>query len=158
MATLDPRLAAILAAAGRAGGIPVVLLTRPSEPAWVVMPYFDGISGWLQSGHSRHAHHFIRDGKPPHWTVPKAWVNDLTKRLVGQFGACYLVQRYREQEKCAEKCWNAKGIECNCQCMGQHHGEGHPDGRWYEVSETCAISWGEAKLHYKLLKPKGLDQ
>ena len=73
---------------------------------------------------------------------------------MGRFGACYLVQTYREQEKCAAACWNASGLECNCQCMGEHHGTGHPDGRWYEVSETCAVSWGPKRLSYKLLRPK----
>lgn len=38
--------------------------------------------------------------------------------------------------------------------MGQHHGEGHPDGRWYEVAETCAVSWSDRQLHYKLLEAR----
>jgi hypothetical protein len=38
--------------------------------------------------------------------------------------------------------------------MGMHDGDGHPGGRWYKVSETCAVSWGARKLYYKLLKLK----
>jgi hypothetical protein len=35
--------------------------------------------------------------------------------------------------------------------MGEHHGKDRPGGRWYEVSDTFAISWGDRKLAYRLL-------
>ncbi len=154
MTPIDPRLAAILSKAARAGGTPVILLTRKSKPLWLVMPFAPDNSDWLQIGHSRRSHAYVREPHPPHWTAPKAWLNDLARRLVGRFGACYLVQALREREQCAPACWNAEGVECECSCMGHHHGEGHPEGRWYEVSETCAVSWGDRQLHYKLLKAR----
>ena len=154
MTPIDHRLAAILSQAARAGGTPVILFTRKSKPLWLVMPFAMENSNWLQDGHARHIHRYVREPPPPHWTAPKAWLNDLARRFVDRFGACYMVQALREMEQCAPACWNAEGVECACSCMGQHHGERHPDGRWYEISETCAVSWGDRQLHYKLLKAR----
>src|SRR5207237_1049896 len=91
VSSIDPRLAAILSQAARAGGVPVVLLTRKSKPLWLVLPFAPENSHWLQGDHSRHTHRFVRAPNPPHWTVPKAWLNDLARRLVARFGSCYLV-------------------------------------------------------------------
>jgi hypothetical protein len=150
----DTRLAAILFQAAREGGTPVVLLTRKSQPLWLVMPFASGNAEWLQGDHLRRLHSYVRHPAPAHWTLPKTWLNDLCRRLVRRFGACYLVQSLRERQQCARACWNATGLICVCSCMGTHHGEGQPDGRWYEVSETCAVSWGDRQLHYKLLRAR----
>lgn len=49
--------------------------------------------------------------------------------------------------ECARACWEARGLECNCSRMGEHHGEDCPDGRWSEISDTCAVRWRDAELH-----------
>lgn len=115
------------------------------------MPYASTNRAWLGQGHARPSLTTFQSWPFPHWTAPKSWLENLTRRLVIRFGAAYVIQALRTTEKCAAACWNARGVECRCSCMGAHHGAGRPDGRWYEVSETCAVSWGAKQLHYKKL-------
>lgn len=148
-----PALNEILNQAARSKGTPVILMTRKGEPLWVIMPFARDNYTWLQGSHRRAYQHRL-PGKRPFWSVPKSWLDDLTRRFVARFGACYLVQRHHEREVCAPACWDAQGLECQCSCMGEHHGEGHPGGRWYEVSETFAFTSGSMQLHYKLIRAK----
>lgn len=87
------------------------------------------------------------------WELPKAWFNDLVDRALKRYGAIYIVQPYREQEKCAPACMNATGHECQCSCMGANHGAGN-DGSWYEISETFATRWQERELACRLLRTR----
>jgi len=69
-----------------------------------------------------------------------SWYDWLARRLLYKYSAVYLIQLYREQQKCAPACWNAEGLHCECSCMGENHGSGHPGERWREVSETFAFA------------------
>ena len=86
------------------------------------------------------------------WEVAQNWFSDLVDHILKRFGQLYIIQPYREQEKCASACMNAQGHECQCSCMGVHHGAGAPDGGWFEVSETFATRWGESYLACRLMK------
>jgi hypothetical protein len=98
----------------------------------------------------------MRDGfrrwidKHRYWELPKAWFNDFVDRSLSRYGKVYIIQPYREQEKCAPACQNATGHECQCSCMGEHHGAGN-DGSWFEVSDTFATRWGDLHLACRLL-------
>lgn len=87
------------------------------------------------------------------WEIPAAWYDDLAHRLLSRFNGVYLIQLYREQQRCAPACWNASGLHCECSCMGAHHGSGHPGKNWHEVSETFAFEWGNKKYATRLLIP-----
>ena len=80
-----------------------------------------------------------------------SWYDWLARRLLYKYSAVYLIQLYREQQKCAPACWNAEGLHCECSCMGENHGSGHPGERWREVSETFAFEWGPTKYACRLL-------
>lgn len=86
------------------------------------------------------------------WTVPKAWFNLMVQQCLATFGSVYVVQPYREQEKCAPACWNALGDECQCSCMGEHHGSQGPAGRWKVVSDSFATRWGEKAVACRLIR------
>ncbi len=151
---MDAILKKLVDDAAEADGVPVLLLTKRGEKLWLVMPDGPNAHRWLGEGRSRWPQRYVK-GKPfDRWLLPKAWFNAIARRLAERFGGCYIVQARREMEKCARACWTARGIDCECSCMGEHHGEQSPGGRWYEVSETCAFTWGEHKLHYKLLTPR----
>jgi hypothetical protein len=45
-------------------------------------------------------------------------------------------------------------LHCECSCMGEHHGSGHPGGRWYEVGESFAVSWGVQRYAVRLVRSK----
>ncbi|MDF1586682.1 hypothetical protein [Marinimicrococcus flavescens] len=131
--------------------IPVVLRRGgKGQRLRIRLPFAQDNRRWLQAG-KRMAATWV----PVHtcWEVPKAWFNEFVERAVLRYGALYVIQPYREQEKCAPACLNATGHECQCSCMGANHGAGN-DGSWFEVSETFATRWGEQQLACRLMVRK----
>ena len=131
---------------------PVILRrTGPREKLRVRLPFADDTRQWLQDGR-RTAPDWI-GGNHAYWELPKAWFNGFVKQALHRYGFIYVIQPYREQEKCATACLNATGHECQCSCMGANHGAG-TDGSWFEVSETFATRWGELHLACRLMVTK----
>ncbi len=89
-------------------------------------------------------------GKDQYWELPKSWFNDFINGALQRYGQVYIIQPFREQEKCSPACQNAVGHECQCSCMGEHHGAGN-DGSWFEVSDTFATRWKRRELACRLL-------
>jgi len=115
------------------------------------LPYSEDNRAWLQGGR-RNSPKWIASEK--YWGAPKAWFNDLVNQCLERYGRLYVIQPYREQEKCAPACWNAVGHVCQCSCMGANHGLG-ADGGWFEVSEAFATRWGELELACRLMHRLG---
>jgi hypothetical protein len=131
--------------------IPVILRrTGKGQLLRVRLPYADTNRAWLQDGR-RMSPAWI-SGKR-YWEIPKAWFNDFVERALRTFGQVYVIQPYREQEKCSPACLNAVGHECQCSCMGRNHGAGN-DGSWFEISETFATRWGDQMLACRLMKAR----
>lgn len=142
----------------RQDGVPVIVHMGVGYPLRVKFPHArddvewrSDVRGWLRSPHPR--------GRIPKWLpryrgweVPKAWFNDLVRRLLSRYGKLYIIQQYREQQKCAPACMNAEGHECECSCMGANHGVGGPGAGWFVVSETFAIRSSEPRLACRLME------
>ena len=115
------------------------------------LPYAADNRYWLRNGRRIHPAWFDAAGDGPgYWELPKAWFNDFVDRALVRYGKVYIVQPFRAQEMCSSACQNAVGHECQCSCMGEHHGAGN-DGSWFEVSETFSTRWGERELACRLL-------
>lgn len=140
----DPRLRAIWTQSE----IPVVFKQQRPEPLLVRLPFATDNASWLRGSSRRKP---VWDGRRKRWETPVSWFDDLILRLLKKYGKTYVVQIHKEQQKCAPACWSATGFHCECSCMGQNHGSGHPGGKWHEVSETFAFSWDERKYACRLL-------
>ncbi|HTY69916.1 MAG TPA: hypothetical protein VMH36_24890 [Alphaproteobacteria bacterium] len=128
--------------------IPVVLRRAgKGKRLRVRLPYAETNRQWLQN-HRRISPVWV--GAQKYWELPKAWFNDFVERSLARYGKVYIIQPFREQEKCAPACLNAVGHECQCSCMGANHGAGN-DGSWFEVSDAFATRWGEQELACRLL-------
>lgn len=132
--------------------IPVVVRTgRKGEKLRIRLPFANDNRSWLQN-EQRLSPDW--DSEKKHCEIPKAWFNGFVDRALALYGAVYVIQPYREQEKCASKCRNAFRHECQCSCMGANHGHTNSHG-WFDVSETFATRWGEQVLACRLMvKPK----
>jgi len=139
----DPELVRVW----RQSSIPVIF-KRQRPPLLVKMPYAQNNRVWLQTGRGRKVEW---NNKFDCWETPAAWFDSLVRHILSRYGKMYVIQLYKEQQKCAPACWRAEGMDCECSCMGAHHGTGHPEGRWYEVSETFAFSSGQTKYACRLL-------
>jgi hypothetical protein len=131
--------------------IPVVLRrTGKGLHLRIRLPYAETNRQWLQNGRRTRP---VWIASEKYWELPKAWFNDFVERSLVKYGNVYIIQPYREQEKCSPACQNAVGHECQCSCMGLYHGAGN-DGSWFEVSDTFATRWGDQELACRLLNAR----
>lgn len=135
----------------RQSRIPVVFRKGKGYPLMVRLSYSEESRAWLRSGRTRIP---IWNRKYNCWEVPQRWFNKLVGALLDRHKILYIIQPHREQEKCAPACWHAVGHECECSCMGEHHGTQNQNGAWFIVSEAFATRWDEQQLACRLLKKK----
>jgi len=133
------------------GEIPVLLRRGKGFQLFVRLPFHPENRHWLRNGRQRTP---TWDSRKQRWALPQSWFNDTLTRLLQRYGSCYVIQPYREQEKCAPACWNAEGQECQCSCMGAHQGSGSSWGRWFIVSDTFATRWKSEHLACRLINLK----
>lgn len=130
--------------------LPVIFLGAPSHPLLVKLPYADDNREWLQDDR-RNRPRWISSETA--WSIPKAWFGDTAWRCLARYRAVYVIQAFRETEKCAPACVNAVGIECTCSCLGANHGSGISMQTWYVVSEAFAVRYGPKQYAVRLLRP-----
>ena len=135
----------------RQGEIPVVFRRSRPEKLLIKLPDAPGNQRWLQGDKQNYPYW---DDQYKAWKVPQAWFEYAIKLCSKRFKKCYVIQLHHELQKCAPACWRAQGIHCECSCMGDNHGTGHPEGRWYEIDETLAVSWGVRKYACRLISAK----
>lgn len=128
--------------------VPVVYRQGHGKPLLVRLPFAETNREWLRND-KRNKPHW--DPQYKCWEVPKAWFENLIRRLTHRFGSVYVVQPFNTNEKCAPACWNAVGIECECSCMGRNHGSSNPEGKWHVVSNTLAVQWGTKQYSCRLI-------
>jgi hypothetical protein len=129
--------------------IPVILRRNGNGQSHRLrLPYAGDNRAWIQNGR-RKSPDWIAESR--YWEIPKAWFNDLVNRALERYGRVYIIQPYREHEKCASACQNAVGHECQCSCMGKYHGAGN-DGSWFEVSDTFSVRSTNPKLACRLMQ------
>ncbi|TGD60487.1 hypothetical protein EYC08_20715 [Tabrizicola sp. WMC-M-20] len=87
------------------------------------------------------------------WALPVSWLNRFVDNGLARYGQLYVVQPFREMEKCAPACRNALGHDCECSCMGENHGAGNGLG-WFDVSEAYSFRWGPQSAAARLMTTK----
>lgn len=135
----------------RQSRIPVVY--RPPDRGEILLklPYSSENKSWLRMDRKRKPEWMP---KFKCWKIPRSWFNKIVEEALRRHNNLYIIQPYREQEKCAPACWNAEGHECQCSCGGANHGMGEPGGKWFIVSETFATTWHQKELACRLLTVK----
>lgn len=141
----------VLTGVWRQSQLPVVFRRARPSPLLVKVPYVQGNMDWLRNDQHRKP---SWNAQYKAWETPQAWFESTIKLCLTRYKKCYVVQLHREKQICAPACWNATGIDCECSCMGDNHGHGRPSGRWYEIDETFAVSWGIQKYACRLIRAK----
>lgn len=132
--------------------IPVIIRRGGALALRLRVPEIPDTETWLRDGPRKRRPVWISDGR--YWELPASRFNDLVKLVMARFECIHIIQPYREKEVCARACMEAHGFECQCSCMGAHHGCHDNDG-WYEVADTFAVRYGDKRLACRLLKTKG---
>ena len=137
------------AALWRQTKIPVVY--RPGDsPLQVKLPFADDNRDWLRNGKRTLP---VWDSKFSSWRVPRSWFDDVIRRALLRHRRVYVIQPFREEERCAPACRNARGFKCTCSCMGEYHGSEGEEAGWFVVSETCMVRRGDRVLACRLIEP-----
>ena len=144
MGSQDTKAAAIW----RQKEIPVIYRQGSKKPLMIKLPDVKENSTWLRGYNLRIPRW---DHQYKCWETPNAWFEDVIRRALDRFGRVYIIQPYRVLKKCAPACWNAEGLDCECSCMGDNHGS-QASGKWYVISETCALQWQERELACRLIE------
>jgi len=137
------------AAIWRQTKIPVIYRQGGSEPLMIRLPYAADNRTWVKGDHRRKPEWIA---KFHCWETPKSWFDNVIARSLRKFGRVYVIQPHRVLEKCAPACWNAKGFECECSCMGANHGSQSPSGKWRVISDTFAVQWHDRQLACQLIE------
>ena len=127
-----------------------VIYRQGNGPLLVRLPYSANNREWLRSDNLRKPL-WIKQYSGC-WQIPNNWFNDLAHRMLQKFPRLYVIQPHRVMEKCAPACWNATALDCQCSCMGKNHGSQQALGRWWIVSETCALKWRGRELACQLIE------
>lgn len=127
---------------------PVIYRQGKGLPLLIRLPYSKGNKNWLQAANRNKP---TWDAQHKCWETPKSWFNTLVQRTLKRYENLYIIQPYREQEKCAPACWNAVGHECQCSCMGANHGSQSSTNDWFVVSDSFATRWGKKELACRLM-------
>ena len=127
--------------------VPVVFRRARPQPLLAKVPYAQNNFEWLRDDQRNKPEW---DAQYRAWKLPQAWFERTIRLCLRRYSKCYVVQLHREQQICASACWNAQGADCECSCMGENHGTGHPGGRWYEIDEALAVSWGVQRYACRL--------
>jgi hypothetical protein len=131
--------------------IPVLYRRGRGIPLMLKLPYSRDNFDWLRNDSHRKPDW---NARYKCWEVPNAWFDDVIRRSLQRFGRIYVIQPFRALEKCAPACWNAKGFECECSCMGKNHGSEIPSGNWWVISETFAMQWQGRELACRLVEAR----
>ena len=128
--------------------IPVLYRRGPGNPLLARLPWQPDNRAWLHAIGRKHPAWVASER---HWELPQAWFEKLAGKCLDKSGRVYIIQPYREQEKCAPACWSAQGETCECSCMGVNHGANGSGSGWKIVSDAFATRWGPRHLACRLL-------
>lgn len=148
---MDDATSEHLRAIWRQHSIPIVFKRQKPEKLLVKVPPAFNDLDWLRNDGRRIPEWNDKFGA---WELPQRWFEKTIKLCINRYKKCYVIQLFREKQVCAPACWNAEGVDCECSCMGENHGAGHPKGRWYEISESFAVSYGIQKYACRLFEQK----
>jgi hypothetical protein len=72
------------------------------------------------------------------WLVARPHFRKVVEALALRYGTVPVTTDHTVRHACDSKCWDAKGGECECHCLGDNYGGGFPRG-WHSISGDMAI-------------------
>jgi hypothetical protein len=115
-----------------------VLFRRDGADLLVKLPFDLENQKWLWRG---------RASKPTWnvqwkcWGLPRSAFNELARRSIERFGEVYLIQPLNPDQECCAACQNAKGLDCECGCLGRNHGLASRGQAWFHIASGEAADY-----------------
>lgn len=81
----------------------------------------------------------IYDKPTGRWLIARPHFTTLVDHLLDRFGQVDATVEFSMTRRCDVRCQEATGDDCDCSCLGEHHGGGLWGGGWIQVGETTLI-------------------
>jgi len=99
-----------------------------------------------RKGNRRWLHETVRIRSPKfngdRWNLPRSCLVRLVTAAVDRYGFVVLWRDMSKLARCTRACLEATGAECDCSCLGAHHGQ--DSGSWFErVGDAVVADRGE---------------
>ncbi|MFS1303986.1 endonuclease domain-containing protein [Streptosporangium longisporum] len=76
------------------------------------------------------------------WQLPRNCLVKLVTAAIDRYGYIVVWRDMSKLSRCSKKCLEAEGVECDCSCMGAHHG-GSSDVWFERVGDVVVANLGE---------------
>lgn len=91
------------------------------------------------------------------WHLPRNCLIKLVTAAIDRYGYVAVYRDMSKLSRCTRMCLEAMGMECDCSCLGSHHGESN-SGNWFEsVGDAVVADLGEGFRTMVVYGPKGAD-
>jgi Recombination endonuclease VII len=90
------------------------------------------------------------------WYLPRSCLTRLVIAATDRFGWVVVSRDMSRLSRCNRACLEATGVDCDCSCMGEHHGQ--DSGNWFvRAGEVMVADLGEIKRTALVYVPAGSD-
>ncbi|KAB8186986.1 hypothetical protein FH608_046390 [Nonomuraea phyllanthi] len=113
-----------------------------------------------RKGNFRWLHHTLEIRSPSlegdRWSLPRNCLMKFVMAAIDRFGYVAVYRDMSKLSRCTKSCLDAMGMECDCSCLGAHHGES--SGGWFErVGDAVVADLGEIARTKVVYGPKGAE-
>lgn len=131
------------------GPVAKVWLPRKEEVV-AKIPARKGNRRWLHETVGIRSPQFEED----RWLLPRSSLTRLVTAAIDRYGFVVLWRDVSSLSRCDRRCLEATGAECQCSCLGEHHGQ--DSASWFErVGDTMVADHGEFRRAAVIYGPKG---
>lgn len=130
-------------------GVPVVWLPKNGKVVAKLPP---------RKGNRRWLHHTVGIRSPrladDRWHLPRNCLGRLVTAAIDRYGHIVVCRDMSRLSRCTRACLEARGIDCDCSCLGAYHGADSVG--WFErVGDVMVADLGETKRTTVIYGAKG---
>lgn len=111
-------------------------------------------------GNRRWLHETVRIRSPrlagDRWMLPRNCLVKLVIAAIDRYGYVVVIRDMSTLSRCTRACLQAVGVDCDCSCMGAHHGA--DSDSWFErIGDVVVADLGEIKRTVIVYGPRTAD-
>lgn len=121
------------------GTPPVAMIWLPVDGQVIAkVPAMRGNRAWVKNAVRIRSPRLVGD----RWELPRSCLTKFVTAAVDRFGYVAVWRDMSRLSRCTKACLEATGMDCDCSCMGAHHGQDSVN--WFEqVGDVVVAELGE---------------
>lgn len=114
-----------------------------------------------RKGNRRWLHHTLGIRSPrlddDRWHLPRSCLIKLVTAAIDRFGYVAVFRDMSKLSRCTKTCLEAMGMECDCSCLGTHHGEANSENWFERIGDAVVADFGEITRTKVVYGPQGAE-